>query len=195
MQTTRVDTTMINARRRKHDREPQGDKEKVEPIDEVEQEREIRRLRFEAYEQMELIHNVFSRVCEGAMLLSLVLGVTSQDTWCWIHVAGSIFLHWSATRIVASAKPGGTDGGAEYHTFLPLVALLVCVAVFVYEHSTKGNPTYIRNKGVDDNMNHIGLAIANVLTMLIALYLERDSQSTKDQIVELEKSKYRYKSL
>jgi hypothetical protein len=186
---------MITARRRKHDRASQGDK-KVEPIDEVEQEREIQRLRFEAYEQMELIHNVFSRVCEGAMMLSLVLGVTSQDTWCWIHVAGSIFLHWSATRIVASAKPGGTHRGGQYHTFLPLVALLVCVAAFVYEYRTKGNPDDIRNKDiVDDNMHHIGLAIANVLTMLIALYLERDSQHTKDQIAELEKSKYRYKSL
>lgn len=186
---------MTTARRRKHDRTSQGDNEKVEPIDEVEQERKIQQLRFEAYEQMDLIRNIFSRVCEGAMFLCLVLGLTSQDTWCWIHVAGAIFLHWSATRIVASGKPGGPDGDAEYHMFLPVVALLVGVAVFVYQYTTNQNPADLRNRDMDDYMHHMGLAIANVVTMLTALYLKRESQHTQNQIAELEKSKYRYKSL
>jgi hypothetical protein len=183
---------MTTPRRRKHDRTCQ---EQVEPIDEVEQEREIQRLRFEAYEQIELIHNVFSRVCEGAMLLCLVLGVTSQDTWCWIHVTGAIFLHWSATRIVASAKPGGSDQNSEYHIFLAVVTILVVGVVFLYEYTNNQNPADLRNKDIGDNMHHMGLAIANVVTTLLALYLKRESQDTKNQIAELERSRYRYKSL
>ena len=197
---------MTSTRRRKQEKgDQQQQQDVVEPIDEVEQEKQIEQLRYEAQEQMELFHNIFSRVCEGAMFLSLVMGVTHQDTWCWIHVTGSIVLHWSATRIVASAATATLEGtrdgknAAGYHLVLPLVALLVGVAVFVYEYYTnKENPTNVQknhNTHHDNNLHHMALALANILTMVLALYLKRDCQHTKNQLVELEKSKYRYKTL
>ncbi|CAB9507142.1 expressed unknown protein [Seminavis robusta] len=176
-------------RRGKQDRQ-QEEKEQVEPMDEVEQDKEIELLRIEAYEQMDLMHNVFSRICEGAMFLCLILGVASQDLWCWIHVVGGIFLHWGATRIVASSRPTQEDSGL--HQILPFVALVVVAAVFAFQYIRK---EAVKNDYVDDQMHHMALALSNAVTMLAALYLRWDCQSTQQQISQLEKSKYRYKSL
>jgi uncharacterized membrane protein YecN with MAPEG domain len=177
------------SRRRKKD-------EPAEPIDESIQEQEVAELREEALEQMELIHSIFSRVCEGAMFLSLVLGVASHDLWCWIHVVASIFLHWSAIHISGmSQNSATTQEGNNYQMYLPVIAMIILVILFIPQ-AMKEDHT-VKNKKIAemDHLHHLGLAGSNAVTMLLALYIKKDNEKTNQQIAQLEKSRYKYKSL
>ena len=178
--TSDTTATATTTRRRKKN-------DKVEPIDETLQEQQVQELREQALEQMELIHSVFSRLCEGAMFLSLILGVASQDLYCWIHVAICIFLHWSAISIVSADSTTGSSSG--YQKYLPLIALVILGAVFIPQvlqdtpEQKNARKEYIQEV---DHLHHMGLAGSNVVTMLVALYLKRDKEATNKQIEELE---------
>lgn len=181
------------ARRRKNDNTTE---KVVEPLDEVLQEQQVAQLRQDAQEQMELIHSIFSRVCEGAMFLCLTLGVASQDVYCWVHVATAIFLHWSAISI--ARVDSGTNSSEGYAKYMPVIALIsLLVAVFGFAEQTPTTTTSSKNPYMAEmeHLHHLGLAGSNVVTMLGALYLKRDNQATNQQIAALENSKYKYKSL
>ena len=171
----------------------------VEPIDETEQAQLVEQLRQQALEQMDLIHNIFSRVCEAAMVLCILLGLTSMtDFFGWAHVLGSVALHWAARSIAANIKTTTissqqqqhTAGGAVFDKILPVVALLTVVAILPLTLENIGSSS--SGSGHD---HHLGMALTNIVTMLGALYIKHDSQSTMKQVETLEKSKYNYKSL
>ena len=178
----------------------EGD-EQAEPMDETEQQQVVDQLREDALEQMELVHGIFSTVCRGAMMLSLLLGVTTGDVQGWMHVILAVVLHWGAIRMAATAKPGTNTSSYDngFTTYgVPILVLLTVMRVVLSMNNSTNNSSSIkvgRKNQHDDHVHHLGLALSNVVTMLGAMYLKHDSQSTKKALEELEKSKYRYKSL
>jgi len=195
--------------RRESPDQQQQDKEQVQPIDEAEQQQIVDELRQSALKQMEMIQTIFSTACKGAMLLSLLLGITTGDVKGWIHVLLSIFLHWLAIQTAASAKldVNNTGNGANtcinsnnnnsstlslFTTCMPILILLVVVFTSVFKNFSSTNH---KNYSHNDYIHHLGLALSNVVTMLGAVYIKHDSKSTKIALEQLDQSQYRYKSL
>lgn len=167
----------------------------VQPLDEDDQEEIVQSLTEEAQEQMELIHSIFSRVCEAAIFLCLLVGMATPDVWCWIHVIGASVLHWGSIQVAATAKPGSDDRGT-FQTYFPLLAVLAVAAVVVRPGgATAASKRSLSSEREDDLSHHLGLAISNIVTMGGAFYLKWDSRSTRKALEDLERSKYRYKSL
>lgn len=172
--------------------------EQAEPIDEVQQQQVVDQLREEALEQMELVQSIFSTVCTGAMMLCLLLGVTtSGDIQGWMHVIMAVVLHWGAIQIAATAKPGAVASYGFSGTTVPALFMLLsilAVAVSIYT-TNSSNITLGSKRHFDDHGHHLSLALSNIVTMLGALYLKHDSQTTKKALEQLEQSKYHFKSL
>ena len=175
----------------------------MEPLDEQEQEQIIQSLMEESREQMELIHSIFSRVCEAAIFLCLVVGVTTTpDVWCWVHVIGASVVHWGAIQVVASSKiimsndsNSSRSKAATLQKYLPLLVVFTMAIYVLRNNSFSPNNTVARNRLGDDTSHHLGLIVSNVVTMGGAFYLKWDNQRTKQALEELIKSKYQYKSL
>ena len=178
--------------------EKEKEAEQAEPIDEVQQQQVVDQLREEALEQMELAQSIFSTVCTGAMMLCLLLGVTtSEDIQGWMQVIIAVVLHWGAIQIAATAKPGAAASYGFSGTYVPTLFMLLSilgVAASIYT-TNSSNIKLGSKRHFDDHGHHLSLALSNVVTMLGALYLKHDSQSTKKALEQLEQSKYHFKSL
>lgn len=191
MPSTLVENTRKRRKQQNNDA-PSKEKEPVEPLDEQEQEKVVQSLMDEANEQIELIHNIFSRICEAAILLCLIVGATSADPWSWLHVVGASFLHWGAIQVAATAKPQ-KDERSIIRKIAPLAVVVVVAGAFLYPNSSRPKRA---KRHIDHDVSHfMGLAMSNVVTMIGALYLKWDSKSTKKALEDLEKSKYHFKSL
>lgn len=176
-------------RRRKNDtgNPPSSDKnEEPEFLDEQEQEKMIQTYREEAEEQQKLIEGVFSRVCEGAMALSVILGLSRPDWICWMHVALACGLHWSAKRAVTTR---------DATTKLPFLVVLMVLGLVLTQYLLEKSGPAAEVHHYETINPHVGLAVSNLLTMGAASYLQSDEQDTKKALNELESVKYRYKSL
>ena len=166
-------------------------------MDEDQQQQVVDQLREEALEQMELVHRIFSTVCTGAMVLCLLLGMTAaREMQGWFHVIMAVILHWGASQIAVTAKPGVTASGGFSGTYVPslfLILSILGVAASVY--ITHNSSIKFGSNRFDDHGHHLSLALSNVVTILGALYLKHDSQATKKALEQLEQSKYHFKSL
>jgi len=187
-------------RRRQQDtssNDDDGTNKEIEPMDEIEQAKLVKKMRQDAMAQMELIHNIFSRVCEAAMVLCLVLGVAAQDMWGWVHVVLSIGLHWGASSManmaVAANTTTTTSSSSAIQKVLPIITLLT--VLMILPKTFRGSQSMSSNTNDDDHSHHLGLAISNVVTMLGAMYLKHDGHTTMKSIEELENSKYSHKTL
>ena len=109
-------------------------------------------------------------------------------------MAIAIGLHWSAISIAAMGQDE-SQSSSGYQKYLPVVALIILVVIFVPQTTSSDKSARSDSIAEMEQLHHLGLAGSNVVTMLGALYLKRDNETTSKQIRQLENSKYKYKSL
>lgn len=162
-------------RRRHHHDQPE---ERVEPIDEDEQEQIVFALQREADQHVANSRRFFSGACLLAASLEFVVAaVVKASIFGWLHTVASAVLHIMASHTMKSMSPMPTPD-----ILIATAAIVPFVMLFTQQVS------------VDDEL-HWGLSFANLMTAACSIFFRWDALSVQSQIDDLGNKKYQYKSL
>lgn len=167
-----------------------------EPLDELDQEKLIEQLRAHINKQNNGLEGIFRAICYTAAITSGIYlfwtdmrETEQQDNHPylrlnrWAHGVMTIYMHWSAFRIISKSP----DASFQWSVYVPSFVILVMVATAIMSAR--------RAEAHDSVLLHQGLVLGNLLTIAGGFALRSEIIATDESLKNLIKSKYSHKSL
>jgi hypothetical protein len=186
--------------RRRAAGEKERSSDKVEFLDEDDQERVVKDLQEENDKQQEQMQRVFGVLCAAVAIISMLttLLVHRRDTTAtaattmaaatgrqlrWIHATLATWLDLQSPSVCGSASAGALF----WKVTAPAAASFLVAGGALY---------YARKVGSEESIwLHYGLLANNAMVLVMAFALRWDREATNKALQNLKKAKYNYKSL